>query len=104
MKAIRPEKLTEVHGEVEFDHVRFSYPDNPDKIIIKDFSAHIKPGQKVAIVGPTGAGKTTMVNLLMRFFDLVGGDIRIDGISTSDLTSRKHPRAVWHGAAGHLAV
>ena len=56
------------------------------KSLSKDFSAHIKPGQKVAIVGPTGAGKTTMVNLLMRFFDLVGGDIRIDGISTSDLT------------------
>ena len=85
-ESYKTEKLTEVHGEVEFDHVRFSYPDNPDKIIIKDFSAHIKPGQKVAIVGPTGAGKTTMVNLLMRFFDLVGGDIRIDGISTSDLT------------------
>lgn len=52
---------------MRFDHVRFSYPDSPDKIIIKDFSAEVKPGQKVAIVGPTGAGKTTMVNLLMRF-------------------------------------
>ena len=73
-----------VEGHVTFEHVSFGY--RPDQIIIKDFSAHIKPGQKVAIVGPTGAGKTTMVNLLMRFFDLVGGDIRIDGISTSDLT------------------
>lgn len=79
-------KLTNVKGEVEFDHVRFSYPDNPDKIIIKDFSAHIEPGQKVAIVGPTGAGKTTMVNLLMRFFEINSGDIRIDGVSTSQLT------------------
>lgn len=79
-------KLTNVRGEVEFDHVRFSYPDNPDKIIIKDFSAHVEPGQKVAIVGPTGAGKTTMVNLLMRFFEINSGDIRIDGVSTSKLT------------------
>ena len=77
--------LPAVRGEVEFDHVRFSYPSNPDKVIIKDFSAHIKPGQKVAIVGPTGAGKTTMVNLLMRFFEIDSGDIRIDGISTSDM-------------------
>lgn len=78
--------LTEVKGEVVFDHVRFSYPDNPDKVVIKDFSAHVEPGQKVAIVGPTGAGKTTMVNLLMRFFEIDSGDIRIDGVSTSELT------------------
>ena len=77
--------LKTVKGEVEFNHVRFSYADDPDKIIIKDFSAHVKPGQKVAIVGPTGAGKTTMVNLLMRFFDLNGGDITIDGVSEQDL-------------------
>lgn len=68
-----------------FDHVRFSYPDNPDRIIISDFSAQVKPGQKVAIVGPTGAGKTTMVNLLMRFFDTDSGKITIDGIPISDL-------------------
>ena len=66
--------------------MRFSYPDNPDKIIIKDFSAHVQPGQKVAIVGPTGAGKTTMVNLLMRFFEINSGDIKIDGVSISELT------------------
>lgn len=78
-------ELKTVKGEVEFNHVRFSYADAPDKIIIKDFSAHVKPGQKVAIVGPTGAGKTTMVNLLMRFFDLNGGNIKIDGVSISDL-------------------
>ena len=75
-----------VRGEVQFDHVRFSYPDNPEKIIIKDFSAHIQPGQKVAIVGPTGAGKTTLVNLLMRFFEINSGSIRIDGIPTSEMT------------------
>ena len=72
--------LTDVRGEVEFSHVRFSYPDSPDKVIIKDFSAHVSPGQKVAIVGPTGAGKTTMVNLLMRFFEINSGSIRIDGV------------------------
>ena len=71
---------------MEFDHVRFSYPNNPDKIIIKDFSAHIRPGQKVAIVGPTGAGKTTLVNLLMRFFEINSGSIRIDGVPTSEMT------------------
>lgn len=80
------EAPSQVRGEVEFEHVRFSYPDNPDKIIIKDFSAHIMPGQKVAIVGPTGAGKTTMVNLLMRFFDINSGSIKIDGIPTSEMT------------------
>ena len=74
-----------VHGAVSFDHVRFSYPDSPNKVIIKDFSAEVKPGQKVAIVGPTGAGKTTMVNLLMRFFELTGGSIRIDGVPTTEL-------------------
>ena len=74
-----------VHGAVSFDHVRFSYPDSPNKVIIKDFSAEVEPGQKVAIVGPTGAGKTTMVNLLMRFFELTGGSIRIDGVPTTEL-------------------
>lgn len=75
----------DIRGEVEFRHVRFSYPDNPVKIIIKDFSAHISPGQKVAIVGPTGAGKTTMVNLLMRFFEINSGDILIDGTPISEM-------------------
>lgn len=81
----KTEAINEVKGAVEFDHVRFSYPDNPDKIIISDFSANVLPGEKVAIVGPTGAGKTTMVNLLMRFFELNGGSIRIDGKSIADL-------------------
>ena len=81
----KTEKLDTVRGAVTFDHVRFSYPDSPDKIIIKDFSAEVKPGQKVAIVGPTGAGKTTMVNLLMRFFEVNSGRITIDGVPTTDL-------------------
>ena len=75
-----------MQGEVEFEHVRFSYPNHPDKIIIKDFSAHVAPGQKVAIVGPTGAGKTTMVNLLMRFYEISDGCIRIDGVPSSELS------------------
>lgn len=72
-----------VKGEVEFDHVCFGY--NEDKTIIHDFSASVKPGQKIAIVGHTGAGKTTMVNLLMRFYELWGGEIRIDGIPISQM-------------------
>ena len=71
-----------VRGEVEFQHVRFAYPDEPDRTVIHDFSAHIQPGQKVAIVGPTGAGKTTVVNLLMRFFEPTGGEILVDGVPT----------------------
>ena len=78
-------KLTDVRGRVCFDHVRFSYPSDPDEIIIRDFSAEVFPGQKVAIVGPTGAGKTTMVNLLMRFFEINSGSITIDGVPISDM-------------------
>ena len=66
-----------IKGEVTFEHVKFGY--NPDQIIIKDFSAHVKPGQQVAIVGPTGAGKTTMVKLLMRFYDVDAGSITLNG-------------------------
>ena len=81
----KPELPRPVRGEVDFEHVRFSYPDSPDKIIIKDFSAHVAPGQKVAIVGPTGAGKTTMVNLLMRFYEIADGCIKIDGVPSQDI-------------------
>ena len=81
----KPQLLRPIRGAVDFEHVRFSYPDSPDKIIIKDFSAHVAPGQKVAIVGPTGAGKTTMVNLLMRFYELTDGCIKIDGVPTTDI-------------------
>lgn len=78
-------EIDEVKGAVEFDHVRFGYPDTPDKVVIKDFSAKVSPGQKVAIVGPTGAGKTTMVNLLMRFFETDSGEIKIDGVPVSEM-------------------
>lgn len=77
-------KLENIRGDVEFEHVHFGY--TPEKTIINDFSVHIKPGQKVAIVGPTGAGKTTIVNLLMRFYEINSGSIKIDGIPTTDLT------------------
>ena len=80
-----PRRLEHPQGRVEFDHVRFGYEDS-DRIVIKDFSAVAQPGQKVAIVGPTGAGKTTMVNLLMRFHELKGGEIRIDGVPTSQMS------------------
>lgn len=82
-------ELPEIRGKVSFEHVRFSYPDTPDKVIIKDFSAEVCPGQKVAIVGPTGAGKTTMVNLLMRFYEIGSGEIKIDGVPISELTREK---------------
>jgi ATP-binding cassette subfamily B protein len=89
-EAINPVKLKNVQGSVEFKNVHFGY--NADKIIINDFSAWVKPGQKVAIVGPTGAGKTTMVKLLMRFYDINEGSILVDGhdireFSRSDLRS-----------------
>ncbi|WP_092480968.1 ABC transporter ATP-binding protein [Desemzia incerta] len=77
-------QLENIRGDVEFEHVHFGY--TPEKTIINDFSVHIKPGQKVAIVGPTGAGKTTIVNLLMRFYEINSGSIKIDGIPTTDLT------------------
>ena len=73
---------SKLKGNVEFEHVKFGY--NPDKIIIKDFSAKVKEGQKIAIVGPTGAGKTTMVKLLMRFYDVTDGAILIDGHNVKD--------------------
>ena len=73
----------EVKGNVEFDHVKFGYDES--RMIIKDFSAKVKPGQKIAIVGPTGAGKTTMVNLLMKFYEINSGDIKIDGVSINEL-------------------
>ena len=76
--------LTRVSGSVDFDHVNFGY--NPDKTVIKDFSAHIKEGQKIAIVGPTGAGKTTIVKLLMRFYDVASGAILVDGHNIKDFS------------------
>lgn len=80
--AVNPVKLDKVEGRVEFEHVHFGY--NPDKVIIHDFNSKVEPGQMVAIVGPTGAGKTTMVKLLMRFYDVNSGSIRIDGHDIRD--------------------
>lgn len=75
-----------VKGEIEFKNVKFGYDEN--RTIIKDFSVKVKPGEKIAIVGPTGAGKTTMVNLLMKFYEINKGEILIDGVSTKDLTRK----------------
>ena len=75
--------INNVKGDITFEHVKFGYD---DRIIIKDFNASAKAGSKIAIVGPTGAGKTTMVNLLMKFYDIKSGDIKIDGVSTKELT------------------
>jgi len=84
LETTSPVRIDKTSGRVEFEHVHFGY--NPDKIIIKDFSAFVKPGQKVAIVGPTGAGKTTMVKLLMRFYDVNEGAIMIDGHNIREFT------------------
>lgn len=81
-KAEHPVSVEKLSGEVQFDHVSFGY--DPEKIIIHDFSAKVKDGQKIAIVGPTGAGKTTMVKLLMRFYDVNSGQIRVDGHDIRD--------------------
>ena len=82
-----PADITKITGEVTFDHVRFGY--DPAQVIIKDFSAHVKPGQKIAIVGPTGAGKTTMVKLLMRFYDVNSGRILLDDTNIKDFDRRE---------------
>ena len=76
--------IKKAQGNIEFQHVQFGYDAN--KLIIKDFNASVKAGEKIAIVGPTGAGKTTMVNLLMKFYDIQGGDILIDGVSIKELS------------------
>ena len=85
--AANPVPTDNIRGEVEFKHVKFGYKE--DQIIIKDFCATVKPGQKVAIVGPTGAGKTTMVKLLMRFYDVNSGEILIDGHNIKDFNRRE---------------
>ena len=82
-----PVSLEGLQGSVDFEHVRFGYRE--DQVIIKDFSAHVEPGQKIAIVGPTGAGKTTMVKLLMRFYDVNSGQILIDGHNIKDYNRRE---------------
>lgn len=94
-ESAKTQRIEHVRGEVEFRHVKFAYPSAPEKEIIHDFSVKVKPGQKVAIVGPTGAGKTTMVNLLMRFFEPTGGSILIDGVPTENI-----PRSNVHSQFG----
>ena len=85
-------KIENPSGNVTFEHVRFGY--NDDKILIEDLSAEIKSGQMVAIVGPTGAGKTTLINLLMRFYDIQGGAIKIDGVDIRDM-KREDLRSIF---------
>ena len=93
-------KLKKVNGDVSFEKVNFGYL--PDKIVLHDFSAEVRAGQKVAIVGATGAGKSTVVNLLMRFYELNGGKIRLDGVPVNELSrERLHgfigivPQEIW---------
>ena len=95
-------RTEDVACTVEFDHVRFGY--DPEKPVIKDFSAKVEQGQTVAIVGPTGAGKTTMVKLLMRFYDVQAGAIRIGGHDVREFAREDVRQPVRHGAAGHVAV
>ena len=85
-----PADIAKITGEVTFAHVHFGYDEN--QTIINDFSAHVKPGQKIAIVGPTGCGKTTLINLLMRFYDVTGGQIKVENIDIREVT-RKSLRA-----------
>ncbi|MBQ0043065.1 MAG: ABC transporter ATP-binding protein [Lachnospiraceae bacterium] len=80
------QQMPQINGAVSFEHVDFAYPDEPDKLILKDVSFEVKPGETIALVGPTGAGKTTIVNLISRFYNTAGGSIRIDGLDISDVT------------------
>ena len=89
-------------AQVDFEHVRFGY--SPDEVVINDFSAQVQPGQRIAIVGPTGAGKTTMVKLLMRFYDVDQGAILIDGHNIVEFPARGPALHVRHGASGYLAL
>lgn len=82
----KPVKLKDVKGEISFEHVSFGY--TPSNILMKDINFTVKPGQKIAVVGSTGAGKTTLINLLMRFYEVNGGKILIDGVPSTDLTRK----------------
>ena len=95
-------ELTDTKGQVVFDHVSFGY--TPEETIIHDFSALAKPGQKIAIVGPTGAGKTTIVNLLMKFYNIDKGRITIDGVDTNDMKRETVHDQFSMGTSRHLAL
>ena len=97
-----PVSVEGLRGNVEFEHVHFGY--NPDKIIINDFSAKVKEGQKIAIVGPTGAGKTTMIKLLMRFYDVNSGAIKVDGHNVKDFNRSELREMFGMVLQGHLAL
>ena len=98
----RPIQIEEIEGTVKFENVKFGY--NEDKIIINDFSASINPGQRVAIVGPTGAGKTTIVKLLMRFYDLNNGRILIGGHNINDFTRSDLRKRFEHGPSRYMVI
>ena len=82
----KPVKLKRAKGEISFEHVSFGY--TPDNLLMKDINFTVKPGQKIAVVGSTGAEKTTLINLLMRFYEVNGGKILVDGISSVDMTRK----------------
>ena len=93
--------LEHANGKVELSHVYFSYV--PEQKLIEDFNLSVKPGQRVAIVGPTGCGKTTLINLLMRFYDVNSGTIKVSDIPLQQLTRKSLSGQLWYGAAGDLA-
>ena len=86
---------------MQAEHVYFSYL--PEQKLIEDFNLEVVPGQKIAVVGPTGCGKTTLINLLMRFYDIDSGSIRVEGLDIRQVTRRSLRAGLWNGAAGYLA-
>ena len=93
--------LQQTDGSMELQHISFSY--RKDTPLLKDLNLHVKQGQKVAIVGPTGCGKTTLINLLMRFYDIDAGKIYVSGHDVKEITKRQPACKFWNGIAGHLA-
>lgn len=94
-------ELTDVHGEVDLKNVDFSY--NKDVELIKNLNLNVKNGQRIAIVGPTGCGKSTVINLLMRFYDVDAGSISVDGYDIREVTRKEPPRQLRNGTSGDLA-
>lgn len=96
-----PTALTDVEGRVDLEHVAFSY--RPDQKLIEDLNLAVKPGERVAIVGPTGCGKTTVINLLMRFYDVDAGSISVEGDDIRQVTRKSLRFFLWYGLTGYLA-